>query len=228
MRHEYIFYYSDESFLVFDYCQRSLLHLSSGDATPQLPLKDSSQSGKHIIFMSLLENSIGKPIDLVRKFLDTVMNLKLYFLKILSCPSETERQRWLATAPRTSENPLETLYEQWDCPQVRVNHSYTALEPDELDLMNGEFVNVLRKMKDDGKVFTVNINNVNQTTHFLIMLAGWYFGERIRDGAQGWFPGNYAEEVHSSHVRARNLKQRHRLLLYTANYLDAQKDPKRK
>lgn len=61
-----------------------------------------------------------------------------------------------------------------------------------------------------------------------IVFPGWYFGERIRDGAQGWFPGNYAEEVHSSHVRARNLKQRHRLLLYTANYLDAQKEPKKK
>lgn len=56
-------------------------------------------------------------------------------------------------------------------------------------------------------------------------ILGWYFGERIRDGAQGWFPGNYAEEVHSSHVRARNLKQRHRLLLYTATYLESQKEP---
>lgn len=55
--------------------------------------------------------------------------------------------------------------------------------------------------------------------------SGWYFGERIRDGTQGWFPGNYAEEVHSSHVRARNLKQRHRLLLYTATYLESQKEP---
>lgn len=57
------------------------------------------------------------------------------------------------------------------------------------------------------------------------IFSGWYFGERIRDGTQGWFPGNYAEEVHSSHVRARNLKQRHRLLLYTANYLESQKEP---
>ncbi|CRL00131.1 CLUMA_CG013410, isoform A [Clunio marinus] len=178
---------SDESFLVFDYCQRSLLQLSSGDVIPQLPAKDVNNAGKFIMFMSLLENCIGKPIDL-----------------ILSCPSETERQRWLqATAPPTSENPYETLYEQWDCPQVVVKHAYQALEPDELTLDIGDVVNVLKKMKDDG----------------------WYYGERIRDGAQGWFPGNYTEEVHSSHVRARNLKQRHRLLLYTATYLESQKEP---
>lgn len=52
---------------------------------------------------------------------------------------------------------------------------------------------------------------------------GWYHGERIRDGAQGWFPGNYTEEVASPHVRARNLKQRYRLLTFTAAYYESQK-----
>lgn len=33
-----------------------------------------------------------------------------------------------------------------------VKHSYQALEPDELTLDNGDVVNVLRKMKDDGKL----------------------------------------------------------------------------
>jgi neuronal guanine nucleotide exchange factor len=57
---------------------------------------------------------------------------------------------------------------------------------------------------------------------------GWYFGERTRDGCQGWFPGNYTEEILSSHLRSKNLKQRHRLLLYTATYLEAQKEPNMK
>jgi hypothetical protein len=57
--------HSDECYLVFDYCQRSLLQLSSGDVIPQLPPKDINQAGKYIMFMSLLENCIGKPIDLV-------------------------------------------------------------------------------------------------------------------------------------------------------------------
>ncbi len=52
---------------------------------------------------------------------------------------------------------------------------------------------------------------------------GWYHGERIRDGAEGWFPGNHTEEVASPHVRARNLKQRYRLLTFTAAYYESQK-----
>lgn len=45
----------------------------------------------------------------------------------------------------------------------------------------------------------------------------------MRDGAQGWFPGNHTEEVASPHVRARNLKQRYRLLTFTAAYYESQK-----
>jgi hypothetical protein len=77
--------------------------------------------------------------------------------QILACPSETERQRWLqATTPPTSENPYETLYEQWDCPQVVVKHAYKPIEPDELTLEVGDVVNVLRKMKDDGEIIARN------------------------------------------------------------------------
>lgn len=147
-------------------------------------------------------------------------------MKILTCPSETERQRWLQrTAPILSENPYETLYEQWDCPQVIAKHAYQALEPDELTLDIGDVVNVLRKMKDDGEKIKTMRSFVKMFLKNLILYqTGWYFGERIRCGTQGWFPGNFSTEVHSAHVRARNLKQRHRLLLYTATYLEAQKD----
>lgn len=50
------------------------------------------------------------------------------------------------------------------------------------------------------------------------MYIGWYHGERIRDGAKGWFPGNYTEEIGSPHLRARYLKQRYRLMAYNANF----------
>lgn len=127
------------------------------------------------MFMSLLENCIGKPIDLVKlKFNYFVhQKLKLSSFQILACPSETERQRWLqATAPPTSENPYETLYEQWDCPQVVIKHSYQALEPDELTLDNGDVVNVLRKMKDDGRFYTLKIiqNLINFSRHLRLVL----------------------------------------------------------
>jgi len=43
------------------------------------------------------------------------------FLQILSCSSESDRTRWLeAFTPRTSDNPEEKIYEEWDCPQVQV------------------------------------------------------------------------------------------------------------
>ena len=42
--------------------------------------------------------------------------------------------------------------------------------------------------------------------------VGWFEGERIRDGQKGWFPSNYVTEIQSRHVRARNLRQRYRLL----------------
>ncbi|CAD7083567.1 unnamed protein product [Hermetia illucens] len=174
----------EQQFVVFDYCLRSMLTVSSGDVIPQLPTKEVAQAGKNLILMTLLENHDGKTVEL-----------------ILSCSSVSERQRWLeATKPLESEDPNETLYEQWDCPQVLVKHEFTATEPDMLSLQLGDVINVNRKMVD-----------------------GWYQGERIRDGATGWFPGNFTEEINSAHVRARNLKQRYRLLTLTASYIESQR-----
>ena len=60
----------------------------------------------------------------------------------------------------------------------------------------------------------------------VVTFVGWYQGERIRDGERGWFPGNYTSEVASAHVRARNLKQRYRLLALSGNFLEAQRKEK--
>ncbi|XP_053687794.1 rho guanine nucleotide exchange factor 5-like [Sabethes cyaneus] len=171
----------DETYLVTDYCPRALLTVTSGDVVPQLPTKEMQAIGKHLIIMTLLENHEGKTAEM-----------------ILSCPSETERERWLkVTEPLASENPDEKIYEQWDCPQVIAVHPYQALQPDELGLDIKDVVNVHRKMAD-----------------------GWYEGERIRDGAVGWFPGNYTKEIFSAHIRAKHIKQRHMLLSYTSKYID--------
>uniref|UniRef100_A0A9I3EGW4 Guanine nucleotide exchange factor tim n=1 Tax=Anopheles dirus TaxID=7168 RepID=A0A9I3EGW4_9DIPT len=172
---------SDESYLVIDYCQRALLTVTSGAIVPGLPAKEMQAIGKNLIIMTLLVNHEGKTVEM-----------------ILSCPSETERERWLTvTEPPASENPDEKIYEQWDCPQVIAVHPYQALQPDELDLDISDVVNVHRKMAD-----------------------GWYEGERIRDGAVGWFPSNYTKEIPSVHIRAKHIKQRHLLLTYTSKYID--------
>lgn len=109
---------------------------------------------------------------------------------VLTCDNNTERERWLeAVSPPKRGLVGETLYESWDCPQVMAKYQYSPNQPDELSLQPGDVINVLRKMAD-----------------------GWYHGEKLLDGEQGWFPANHTKEVASEHVRARNLKQRHRLL----------------
>lgn len=53
-----------------------------------------------------------------------------------------------------------------------------------------------------------------------ISIAGWYEGERIRDGERGWFPASCTAEIVNSHVRARNLRLRYRLLAASEEYAD--------
>ncbi|XP_014241978.1 uncharacterized protein LOC106662418 [Cimex lectularius] len=115
---------------------------------------------------------------------------------IMSCGSESSRERWLLafTTPK-SKDPNEVLYESWDCPQVSAIHPYTSSQPDELTLQPGDVINVHRK------------------------IDGWFYGERTRDREEGWFPGNHTVEIASSHIRARNLKQRHRLLAFSTTFI---------
>ena len=121
-----------------DYCPRSLVQMAE--------MKEVIASNRYLILLTMLENHETKTVEMV-----------------LSCDSETARQRWLqAVSTPTSSNPDEVLYEEWDCPQVLANHTYTASQPDELSLQLGDVVNVLRKMVD-----------------------GWYYGERIRDQETG-------------------------------------------
>ncbi|CAG0902316.1 unnamed protein product [Darwinula stevensoni] len=110
---------------------------------------------------------------------------------------EEYRTRWIqAMTPRISVNPNEVIYEEWDCPQMQAVHPYQAQQSDELSLDISDVVNVLKKTPD-----------------------GWYQGERIRDGERGWFPGNFCEEIASAHVRARNLRQRNRLLILSDTFI---------
>jgi hypothetical protein len=115
------------------------------------------QSGRQVHCVHVAARELHRKANRLGKFHSRSSNFRSLIAfsptQILSCPSETERQRWLqATAPPTSENPHETLYEQWDCPQVVVKHAYQPLEPDELCLDTGDVVNVLKKMKDDGEL----------------------------------------------------------------------------
>ncbi|XP_076392886.1 ephexin isoform X2 [Megachile rotundata] len=163
----------DATYTVIDTCKRSLIALEAVN-------EDSPFAGRNAMLLTLLENYSGHQVEY-----------------ILTCESDTERQRWLeAVSPSKRGLMEETLYESWDCPQVVALYCYSPNQPDELSLHPGDVINVFRKMSD-----------------------GWYHGEKLLDGEQGWFPGNYTKEVASEHVRARNLKQRHRLLALNGNAL---------
>ncbi|XP_076291782.1 uncharacterized protein LOC143214502 isoform X2 [Lasioglossum baleicum] len=163
----------EETYTVIDICKRSLIALESAP-------EDSPFGGRNAMLLTLLENNSGRQAEY-----------------ILTCDSDTERQRWLeAVSPSKRGLVGETLYEVWDCPQVVALYSYSPNQPDELSLHPGDVINVLRKMPD-----------------------GWFHGEKLLDGEQGWFPGNHTKEVASEHVRARNLKQRHRLLVLNGSAL---------
>ncbi|XP_031369101.1 uncharacterized protein LOC102671140 isoform X2 [Apis dorsata] len=163
----------DETYSIIDTCKRSLIALE--------PIsEDSPFAGRNAMHLTLLENYSGHQIEY-----------------ILTCESDTERQRWLeAVFPSKRGLTGETLYEVWDCPQVVALYCYSSNQPDELSLHPGDVINVFKKMSD-----------------------GWYHGEKLLNGEQGWFPGNYTKEVASEHVRAKNLRQRHRFLTLNGNIL---------
>lgn len=100
-------------------------------ATP-ITISPANISNNLLLFVTLLENQDGRTVELM-----------------LSCSTETDRQRWLdALRPTAAEEPGETIYESWDCPQVRALHYYQADQPDELGLTTGDVVNVEKKMAD--------------------------------------------------------------------------------
>ncbi|XP_075969163.1 ephexin isoform X4 [Anticarsia gemmatalis] len=120
---------------------------------------------------------------------------------LMSCGNETAWSRWSeALVAPTGGAEGEAVYAGWDCPQVCALYAYAPAQPDELPLAEGDVVNVTRKTSE-----------------------GWYYGERTRDGEAGWFPGAYTAEIASAHVRARNLRQRYRLLALSGTYLGQKK-----
>lgn len=56
-------------------------------------------------------------------------------------------------APKLSQNPDESIYEEWDCPQVIAIYEFTSTQPDELSLCIGDVVNVLKKINDGKSMY---------------------------------------------------------------------------
>ncbi|XP_063236544.1 rho guanine nucleotide exchange factor 15-like isoform X2 [Bacillus rossius redtenbacheri] len=125
---------SEDSYVVVDYCQRSLLQMAVAGDVPHLPVKFTADHSRHLLLLTMLQNHDNKTVEMV-----------------LSCPLESDRQRWLEAVTPPAAAPGETVYPEWDTPQVTAVHPYTARQPDELSLGTADVVNVLRKMPDASK-----------------------------------------------------------------------------
>ena len=53
-----------------------------------------------------------------------------------------------------------------DCPQVTALHNYSAQQPDELSLYEGDVINVLKKLPDG----EYNGENENACTSFIVLI----------------------------------------------------------
>ncbi|XP_066953705.1 uncharacterized protein Exn isoform X3 [Macrobrachium rosenbergii] len=129
---------SEDQYMVLDYCSRNMVQVLELDATDKFPGR-ILDGHKNLLIMTMLQNHENKTVEMV-----------------VSCPMESDRTRWVeAVTPRTSENPDERIYEEWDCPQVQAIHPYVAKESDELSLEVSDVVNVLKKMSDDVILMTI-------------------------------------------------------------------------
>ncbi|XP_063305843.1 rho guanine nucleotide exchange factor 15-like [Pelobates fuscus] len=154
---------SSDRHLVLDYAHRSLVQIQS------CPTMENS------FFLTLLENHQGKTCD-----------------RLFKASTQSDLHRWMAAFPNQKDDSFsgsETIYEDWDCPQVQCVDQYSAVQTDELSLDPADIINVLRKTSE-----------------------GWYEGIRLSDGKKGWFPASYAQEITNEHVRRRNLRERYRVL----------------
>ncbi|XP_063786820.1 rho guanine nucleotide exchange factor 15-like isoform X2 [Pseudophryne corroboree] len=170
---------SSDRHVVLDYVHRSLVQLQS------CPTMDNS------FFLTLLENHQGKTCD-----------------RLFKAPTQSDLHRWVAAFPSKNDDTLsgcDTIYEDWDCPQVHCVEQYTAVQTDELNLEPADIINVLRKTSE-----------------------GWYEGIRLCDGKKGWFPSRYVHEITNEHVRRRNLRERYRVLQAARQIITLSGDTRKK
>ncbi|KAB5555834.1 hypothetical protein PHYPO_G00038700 [Pangasianodon hypophthalmus] len=158
-----------ERYVVIDHAHRSLVQVHAmGEQAMSVNLENC-------FCLTLLENHQGRMME-----------------RLLKAPSESDMHRWLAAFPNP-EDPNreheETVYEDWDCPQVQCVEQYIATQADEINLEPPEIINVIRKTNE-----------------------GWYEGIRHSDGQKGWFPVKNVLEITSEHMRRRNLRERYRVM----------------
>ncbi|XP_048193695.1 rho guanine nucleotide exchange factor 5 [Perognathus longimembris pacificus] len=100
--------------------------------------------------------------------------------------TQSEKLRWISALAMPREEL--DLLECYDSPQVQCLRAYKPRENDELALEKADVVMVTQQSSD-----------------------GWLEGMRLSDGERGWFPLQQVEFISNPEVRARNLKEAHRV-----------------
>ncbi|XP_064326584.1 rho guanine nucleotide exchange factor 16 isoform X2 [Phalacrocorax carbo] len=109
---------------------------------------------------------------------------------VLSAETLSDRARWIAALMhREKEKPDTTP--KGELSQVEITHAYLAKQADEISLQQADVVLVL-----GGE-------------------AGWYWGERLRDGERGWFPQSCARQITSRTAVECNVRRMERLRIET-------------
>ncbi|XP_010377728.1 rho guanine nucleotide exchange factor 5 [Rhinopithecus roxellana] len=105
---------------------------------------------------------------------------------LFSTETQSEKLRWISALAMPREEL--DLLECYDSPQVQCLRAYKPRENDELALEKADVVMVTQQSSD-----------------------GWLEGVRLSDGERGWFPVQQVEFISNPEVRARNLKEAHRV-----------------
>uniref|UniRef100_A0A2D4NDZ3 Uncharacterized protein n=1 Tax=Micrurus spixii TaxID=129469 RepID=A0A2D4NDZ3_9SAUR len=120
---------SSERFVVLDYAHRSLVQAQSCEDT------SAGQNAENSFYLTLMENHQGRSSE-----------------RLCRAPTQSDMHRWMGAFPCHESQPnnkQETIYEDWDCPQVQCTETYSAAQADELSLEPTDIVNVVRKTEGE-------------------------------------------------------------------------------
>ncbi|KAK7144670.1 hypothetical protein R3I94_010938 [Phoxinus phoxinus] len=107
---------------------------------------------------------------------------------LLQTNSEAEKDLWVDLLGGRRDGQ-DTVYEEWDCPQVRYIEVYNGQQQGELSLQLGDMINIIQNTTD-----------------------GFLEGRRIQGGQRGWFSAACVVEITNEHVQRRHLRQRYHVL----------------
>ncbi|XP_009079608.1 PREDICTED: rho guanine nucleotide exchange factor 26, partial [Acanthisitta chloris] len=105
---------------------------------------------------------------------------------LLGAETQSDRARWITALSQDSDGHGTS---STTLAQVEIIRTYTAKQTDELSLQVADVVLVYHKVSD-----------------------GWCEGQRLRDGARGWFPAECAREITCRATIDRNMERMGRLL----------------